>query len=72
MHAAAPIYCCKRAIASSRTLVSYPGHFAPEFVACSTNEGKGRVKLIMCNDILWTLGRCMEEWYIDYIPSVQL
>ena len=72
MHAAAPIYCCKCAIASSRTLASYPGLFAPEFVAGSTNEGKGQVKLIMCNDIPWTLGGCMEEWYIDYIPSVQL
>jgi len=41
-------------------LASYLGLLTPAFVTCSTNAGKGLVKLITCNDIP---GR-VEEWHI--------
>ena len=48
--------CCGKVIPS---IVTYPGLLTQTFVVCSTNAGKGLVKLITCNDVI---GRWVDVW----------
>ena len=58
-----------------RSVVSYPGLLTPAFVACSTNNGEGLVKLSYVQWCTWMCGKVAHSWKnskeVNALPRLQ-